>query len=98
MSDGTPNPATWPMCRGPFAYGHATATRIFCGFDTCERPLELGLDGTGRAASENHTSARRRHRERDRARDHEEHEQAIARPVAAHRLRTGRSDAHDRRP
>src|ERR687895_243223 len=31
MSDGTPKPATWPMWRGPFAYGHATATRIFCG-------------------------------------------------------------------
>src|SRR5689334_17858734 len=29
MSDGTPNPATWPMWRGPLAYGHATATRIF---------------------------------------------------------------------
>src|SRR5215211_7201585 len=30
MSEGTPNPATWPMCLGPFAYGQATATRIFC--------------------------------------------------------------------
>src|SRR5687767_4003825 len=29
MSDGTPNPATWPMCLGPDAYGHATAARIF---------------------------------------------------------------------
>src|SRR5207244_7071449 len=28
MSDGTPKPATWPMCRGPLAYGHATATRM----------------------------------------------------------------------
>src|SRR3954451_23403640 len=28
MSDGTPKPATWPMWRGPLAYGHATATRI----------------------------------------------------------------------
>src|SRR5437660_10428833 len=31
MSDGTPGPATWPRCRGPLAYGHATATRIFFG-------------------------------------------------------------------
>src|SRR3954454_16063589 len=30
MSDGTPKPATWPMWRGPLAYGHATATRIRC--------------------------------------------------------------------
>ena len=29
MSDGTPNPATWPMWRNPLAYGQATATRIF---------------------------------------------------------------------
>jgi hypothetical protein len=34
MSDGTPNPATWPMWRGPAAYGHATATRIFWGGTT----------------------------------------------------------------
>src|SRR5680860_1357981 len=27
-SDGTPNPATWPMCRGPLAYGQATAERM----------------------------------------------------------------------
>ena len=32
MSDGTPKPATWPICRGPFAYGQATATRIFLDF------------------------------------------------------------------
>jgi hypothetical protein len=31
MSDGTPNPATWPMWRGPDAYGQATAARIFRG-------------------------------------------------------------------
>ena len=24
-SEGTPKPATWPMWRGPFAYGQATA-------------------------------------------------------------------------
>src|SRR5690242_12477372 len=30
-SEGTPNPATWPMWRGPLAYGHATATRICSG-------------------------------------------------------------------
>src|SRR5215213_7583818 len=28
MSEGTPNPATCPMCRGPLAYGQATATRM----------------------------------------------------------------------
>ena len=27
MSEGTPKPETWPMWRGPFAYGHATAVR-----------------------------------------------------------------------
>src|SRR5579859_2920138 len=26
-SAGTANPATWPMCRGPLAYGHAVAIR-----------------------------------------------------------------------
>ncbi len=26
-SEGTPNPATWPMWRGPLAYGQATADR-----------------------------------------------------------------------
>src|SRR5205823_6668731 len=26
-SAGTAKPATWPMCRGPFAYGHAGAMR-----------------------------------------------------------------------
>src|SRR5262245_19141758 len=31
MSAGTANPATWPMWRGALAYGHAGATRIFCG-------------------------------------------------------------------
>ena len=30
MSDGTPKPATCPRCRGPLAYGHATATRMRC--------------------------------------------------------------------
>src|SRR5687768_4347941 len=28
MSAGTPKPATWPMWRGPLAYGQATATRM----------------------------------------------------------------------
>src|SRR5215471_4812935 len=30
-SDGTPNPATCPMCRGPLAYGQATETRMRSG-------------------------------------------------------------------
>src|SRR5581483_11750680 len=55
MSDGTPNPAMCPMWRGPFAYGHATATRIFCGFDTNGCFLELGVDETRRAANGTHT-------------------------------------------
>ncbi len=28
-SEGTPNPDTWPMWRGPFAYGQATAARTW---------------------------------------------------------------------
>ena len=28
-SEGTPNPAMWPRCRGPFAYGQATAESTF---------------------------------------------------------------------
>src|SRR5688572_8166145 len=28
-SEGTPKPDTWPMCRGPLAYGHATAVRMW---------------------------------------------------------------------
>src|SRR5688572_25709360 len=43
MSDGTPNPATWPMWRGPFAYGHATATRIFCGTSDMDAHDTSGL-------------------------------------------------------
>src|SRR6266516_2572809 len=31
MSEGT-YAATWPMCRGPAAYGQATATSIRCAF------------------------------------------------------------------
>src|SRR3954452_2308732 len=30
-SDGTPKPATWPMWRGPLAYGQATALSTFDG-------------------------------------------------------------------
>src|SRR5215469_12777004 len=29
MSQGRPKPDTWPMCRGPFAYGHAGALRMW---------------------------------------------------------------------
>src|SRR5262245_22391981 len=52
MSDGTPKPATWPIWRGPLAYGHATATRIFCGFAVtrglCFRaPTEAAHDTSG---------------------------------------------------
>ena len=28
-SEGTPKPATWPMWRGPLAYGQATADRTW---------------------------------------------------------------------
>ena len=28
-SEGTPKPATWPMWRGPLAYGQATAERTW---------------------------------------------------------------------
>src|SRR5215216_899306 len=45
MSDGTPNPATWPMCRGPEAYGQATATRIFCG------RVDIGVHDTRRLSA-----------------------------------------------
>src|SRR4051812_37024689 len=36
-SEGTPNPATWPMWRGPLAYGQATADR------TCVMEEILGV-------------------------------------------------------
>src|SRR6187399_2193749 len=29
MSAGMPKPDTWPMCRGPLAYGQATAVRMW---------------------------------------------------------------------
>src|SRR3954453_20361764 len=33
-SDGTPKPATWPMWRGPLAYGQAPAVRMWRGDET----------------------------------------------------------------
>src|SRR3954471_7400008 len=42
-SAGTAKPATWPMWRGPLAYGHAGATRIFC--DDSLRACFLGDRG-----------------------------------------------------
>jgi hypothetical protein len=44
MSEGTPKPATWPMWRGPLAYGQATATRIDCGVGFGEACLQAGPD------------------------------------------------------
>jgi hypothetical protein len=43
MSDGTAKPATWPMWRGPLAYGQAAAIRI--RFVTGRFGLDLRLDG-----------------------------------------------------
>src|SRR5690606_24205559 len=37
-SDGTPKPATWPMWRGPLAYGHATAERMWVMVPDPSRP------------------------------------------------------------
>src|SRR3954469_14188438 len=47
-SAGTANPATWPMCRGPLAYGQAGATRIFCfdGVSGCSFAFRRALDDT----------------------------------------------------
>src|SRR3954471_24690582 len=42
MSDGTPGPATCPRCRGPLAYGQATATRIFFGGELSACSSALG--------------------------------------------------------
>src|SRR5436305_7348610 len=39
MSAGTANPATWPMWRGPLAYGHAGAMKIV--FDGREESIAL---------------------------------------------------------
>src|SRR5919109_94450 len=43
MSDGPPNPATWPRCLGPLAYGQATAMRIRCGLRFGKAFLRAGL-------------------------------------------------------
>jgi hypothetical protein len=43
MSEGTPGPATWPRCRGPLAYGQATATRMRCGVRFGKSVLRAGL-------------------------------------------------------
>src|SRR5689334_9817029 len=66
MSPGTAKPATWPMCRGPLAYGHAGATKIV--FDRGEEDIVLhhtsrflGACGRPRRA----TAARRNSRDGD---------------------------------
>src|SRR2546430_2244204 len=40
-SAGTAKPTTWPMCRGPLAYGHAGATRTVLRLSTCEHKGKL---------------------------------------------------------
>src|SRR5919198_3779925 len=45
MSAGTPNPTTCPRWRGPLAYGHAGATRIFCFVVSCSGNVRFLLDG-----------------------------------------------------
>ena len=44
-SEGTPKPATWPMWRGPLAYGQATADRTWL------MPPILGTAATDRRAA-----------------------------------------------
>src|SRR5919197_1707728 len=44
MSPGIANPTTWPRWRGPLAYGHAGATRIFLG-SCCDKPPRLRAAG-----------------------------------------------------
>src|SRR6266568_9601658 len=49
-SAGTAKPATWPMCRGPLAYGHAGATRTVLsgtGNDQRNLPPHLVVQGAG---------------------------------------------------
>src|ERR687887_2161393 len=55
MSAGTAKPTTWPTCRGPFAYGHAGATRIFLGVRCANGRLRLGAEG-----GEGHDTSHRR--------------------------------------
>src|SRR3954463_11717016 len=45
MPDGTPKPATWPMCRGPLAYGQATATRMRRGTPLRGTSALMKVDG-----------------------------------------------------
>src|SRR5581483_5215049 len=88
MSDGTPGPATWPRCRGPLAYGHATATRIFCD---CDRVRSFGRLGGAR----DHTN-RLRHGRADKCeQDDEEDERPERMPVPRMDRRRGvRGNAH----
>src|SRR2546423_3926001 len=55
-SAGTANPARWPMCRGPFAYGQAGATKTVLGTGDdkrklAARPLTEGFDHLRRGAA-----------------------------------------------
>ncbi|GAA1709174.1 hypothetical protein GCM10009793_04040 [Brachybacterium phenoliresistens] len=52
-SEGTPNPATWPMWRGPLAYGQATADRTVLMVDQSTDSRRGLAHGSGRAAEEN---------------------------------------------
>src|SRR6266699_2861649 len=90
MSDGTPGPATCPRCRGPLAYGQATATKIFCGGGLSACSFALGR------GAHDHTSAREAHRRRDRDREREQrderhrHAAVLLRRGASRRSRVGR--------
>src|SRR5438445_5249938 len=55
-SAGTAKPTTWPMCRGPFAYGHAGATRTVLCLSTCDDKRKLAA----RAVTESFQHFRRR--------------------------------------
>src|SRR6202158_344778 len=46
-SAGTAKPATWPICRGPLAYGHAGATRTVLLLSTTDHKGNLAASWVG---------------------------------------------------
>src|SRR6266851_8436042 len=48
-SAGTANPATWPMWRGPLAYGHAGATRTVLFLSATDHKGNLATDRVGQS-------------------------------------------------
>jgi hypothetical protein len=102
MSEGTPKPATCPRCRGPLAYGHATATRMRCGRRFGKAFLRGGLglghltEGRSRESARHEPSPEADREQRQPERAEQEQERPL-RMTGTRPLRMTGTRPHDRR-